>query len=319
MKEHLIGIDLGGTNLRCAVIDRQRNVLARHEESTLSNNGPDEVIARAADRVHDLLAEVGLEPAQIIAVGVGAPGPLDSKKGVVLEAPNLGWRNVPLAENLRQKVLIEVVLENDANCAGWGEYWAGAGRGCNSMVLMTLGTGVGGALILNGQLYRGRDGTAGEIGHVVIVDGGRSASTGNRGVLEAYASASATVKRFREAMATGWESCLDGEEKVTCEMIFNAAHEGDALACHIVTETGRYLGVMAANLANLLNPERCVFSGGMIKAGDILFNSIREECNRRAFPVPSARMEIVPAELGENAGIIGAAGLAMVAMEADRR
>jgi glucokinase len=253
-----------------------------------------------------------------MAIGVGAPGPLDGKRGLIIEAPNLGWRNYPLADVLGKQTGIKTYLENDANSAGWGEFWAGAGRGCSNMVMMTLGTGVGGAIIIDGKLVRGPDGTAGEFGHVVIIDGGRPAATGNRGALEAYASATATVLRFKEALKLGWNSSLSEKaDSVTCEDIFNAAHEGDGLASHIVTETGRYLGVMAANLANIFNPERCVISGGMIKAGDILFNSIKEECNRRAFPVPAARMEILPATLGADAGLIGAAGVALVRSEED--
>lgn len=314
MSKHLIGIDLGGTNLRCGVVTDDPKLVTKRSQGIEPKASADTVVAMMADMIGEVLSETGLQASDITAVGVGAPGPLDGKRGIILEAPNLGWRNVPLAQNLRQKVGIEVVLENDANCAGWGEYWAGAGAGCRSMVMMTLGTGVGGALILDGHLLRGPDGTAGEIGHVVIVDGGRPAATGNHGALEAYASATATVARFKEAMDYGWESSLSSipRKEITCRHIFDAAHEGDSLAVHIVAETGRYLGLMAANMANLLNPERCVFSGGMIEAGDILFNAIREECLRRAFPVPASRMEILPAQLGPDAGLIGAAGVALV-------
>lgn len=312
MATHTIGVDLGGTNLRCAVIDDTPKLIARRQEPMQQGASAEQVIDRMADLIREVIDEVGLSPAEITGVGVGAPGPLDSTRGVIIEAPNLGWGNVPFAETLRMKVGIDVVLENDANCAGWGEYRAGAGRGCKSMVLMTLGTGIGGALILNGELLRGADGIAGEIGHMVIVDGGRAAATGNRGVLEAYASATASVERFREALRKGWQSSLSDipENEICCRQIFEAACEGDSLAAHIVSETGRYLGLMTANLANLLNPERCVFSGGMIAAGDILFNAIREECVRRAFPIAASRLEIMPAELGMDAGLIGAAEVA---------
>lgn len=317
MGDYLIGIDLGGTNLPCGIVTPDAKVIARHEEPTRAEEGVEAVIERMAKGVRMLLETSGIAPSEILAVGVGAPGPLDGMRGIVLEAPNLGWKNVPLSSILRKKTGFRIVLENDANAAGYGEFWAGAGRGCQHMVMMTLGTGIGGAIILDGKLHRGPDWTAGEIGHVVIADGGRPCACGGYGCIEAYASATSTVKRFREQLALGWESSLSKRDPntITCADIFHAAKEGDNLAYHIVAETGRYLGLMAANMANLLNPERCIFSGGMIKAGAILFDAIREACQRHAFKAPAQRLQILPAELGDDAGIIGAAGVALEAVK----
>ncbi len=316
MSHYVIGMDLGGTTLPCAVLDDKHNIVARHEVDTLRHEGQDAVINRMAQCILDVVAKAGLRTEQIMAAGVGAPGPLDGRKGIIIEAPNLKWYNVPLAAILSEKTGVKIVLENDANAAGWGEYWAGAGRGCSNMAMMTLGTGVGGAIVIDGKLLHGPDYTAGELGHVVVMAGGRECGCGGQGCLEAYASATATVSRFEEALKFGWNSSLKGKENISCADIFKAALNGDSLSEHIVAETGRYLGMAAATLANLLNPERLVISGGMIKAGAILFDAIRQTCKEQAFDTPAARMEIVPAELGENAGVIGAAGCALTRIQA---
>ncbi len=314
MPSFLIGIDLGGTNLRCALVDENQKIIARYETDTRAEQGPDAIVERLATGVEDVLRQKVVDRNDVLVIGLAAPGPLDGRNGIVLKAPNMpGWENYPVAEKLRAKTGLRVFLENDANAAGWGEYVAGAGRGCENMVLMTLGTGVGGAIIINGQMLHGPDWTAGEIGHVVVVDGGRVCGCGGKGCLEAYASATATVRRFTEARKQGWQTSLN-KEIVTCADIFDTAKGGDNLAKHIVAETGRYLGLMAANMANLLNSERCIFSGGMIKGGDLLFDAIRKACAEHAFPAPGKRLEILPAQLGSDAGLIGAAGCALVAL-----
>ncbi len=314
MSTHAIGIDLGGTNLRGAVVNGNLEIVARRQTLTRAEEGPDAIVGRIAEIVTGLRQETGLTAGSIQAIGIGAPGPLDSRAGVVLTTPNMpGWENYPLAAKVEQRTGIAALLENDANCAGWGEYRAGAGAGCRDMVLMTLGTGVGGAVILDGKLRRGPDYAAGEIGHMIVVAGGRQCGCGSRGCLEAYASATATVARFREAMKEGWQSSLAEKSSaaITCEDIFNAANAGDNLAQHVVKETGRYLGLAAAVLANLLNPERCLFSGGMIRGGEILFAAIRAECLRHAFAAPGERLEILPAALAGDAGLVGAASLVL--------
>lgn len=316
MSDFFIGIDLGGTNLRCAVIGRDRRVVGRHETPTRAHEGPDAVIGRLADGVREAARIADVDFNDIAGIGVGSPGPLDARAGIVLESPNLQWVRVPLAALLHERTGREVYLENDANAAGFGEYWAGAGQGHASMLLMTLGTGIGGAIVVDGQLRSGPDGTAGEIGHVCIADGGRRCGCGRQGCIEAYASAPSTVARFREARRLGWSSRLEDRDGLTAADIFRAATDGDNLAQHIVEETGRYLGLMAGGMANLLNPDICVFAGGMIKAGEQLFRPIREAARKAAFDVPGERMKIVPAALGEDAGLIGAAACAMIRHDA---
>jgi len=312
MDRHYIGIDLGGTNLRVAVVGRDKRVRGRHEAPTLAQEGPLAVVERLAQGVRAAAASAAVPLEDVAAVGIGAPGPLDAARGVVIEAPNLpGWIDFPVARRLREATGLEVYLENDANVAGYGEFWAGAGQGARTMVLLTLGTGIGGALIVDGRLHAGPDGTAGEIGHLCVADGGRRCACGRQGCLEAYASAPSTVARFREAARLGWPTRLDAREDLSCAAIFGAAAEGDDLARHIVAETGRYLGIMAGCMANLLNPDRCVFYGGMTRAGELLMAPIREACERQSFRTPFARMRILTAALGEDAGLLGAAACAM--------
>lgn len=312
MSGYVVGIDLGGTNARCAVIDEKLNVVARERCSTPAKEGFDAVMRTLAKLTADTLAAAKLTAADARALCVACPGPLDGDTGVVLEAPNLGWHNAPAAKTLSELTGIKTFLENDANAAGYGEFIAGAGKGANTMIMMTLGTGVGGAVIIDGHLRRGPCWTGGELGHVVVQDGGRKCGCGQRGCLEAYSSATATVARFLEGRRFGWPTSLAdiSPAEVTCASIFNAAKEGDELALHTVAGTARYIAIAAAGLANLLNPDRLVISGGMIQAGDFLFDQIRAEYWSRPFEKPVRHMEILPATLGEDAGVVGAAGCA---------
>lgn len=313
MTGYYIGVDLGGTNLRCAVVDENSRILSRIELPTNAHEGPEAVIDRMVSGIMKAAATAGLETAEIAAVGIGYPGPLNQEQGMVYSAPNMpGWKNIPLAKFVSLRIGIPTFIENDANCAGWGEFVAGAGAGCRHMMMVTLGTGIGGAIIIDGKLHVGRDGSAGELGHVCIIDGGRQCGCGARGCVEAYASATAVVKRFREYLDQGWCSPLSQKREIlTCQDIFDVAQSLDPVAYKVVRETGHYLGVMASAVAELLNPERCVIAGGMIHAGQPLFDSIRNTCRNRN-QHPGRTMEIVPAGLGGNAGLIGAADHARI-------
>ncbi len=316
MKQLFIGVDLGGTNLRCAVIDDKNEIISRFERPTEAFNGHEAVIGKIVDGVENVIQQAGCKASDIAAVGIGVPGPINQKEGIVYSTPNMpGWNNVPLAEIVKARTGLTTCIENDANCAGWGEFVAGAGAQYRHMLMVTLGTGIGGAIIMDGRLHIGRDGAAGELGHVCIEMNGRQCGCGAKGCVEAYASATAVVRRFRELLDDGWESPLGQNiEKVTCRDIFDAALQGDPVAMHIVKRTGEYLGVMASSMAELLNPEVCVISGGMIQAGDALFDPIREICLRRN-QHPGRTMSIVPACLGGNAGLVGAADHARVRLE----
>ncbi len=315
---YALGIDIGGTNIKAGLISRDGEVLQRTSLRTEAKKGLDHVLHMIEESVDAVLAPANLTRDRVDAIGIGAPGPMNWKTGVVFAPPNLpGWKNVPLAQLMEQRLGVQCFVDNDANCACFGEFWRGAGRDVDHMCLMTLGTGVGGGIVIWGRLLRGVDGTAGEIGHMRVEHEGRQCNCGARGCLEVYASATALVRNAREKMAGGAASALrdHASEKITSRIIAEHANDGDEFCLSIVRETGRWLGVACADLINLLNPEMIVFSGGLANAGEILLEPIRETAWAMAFVVPARHVKIVRAELGNDAGIVGAAGCAIQRLE----
>ncbi len=299
----LVGVDLGGTNIKAGLVDDTGRLMEKLSIPTEAHLGRDRIIENICAAARDVAG--GTEWKNIDAVGVGSPGPLDHRRGVVITAPNLpGWENVPLADEVSAGLGVRTFVENDANAACWGEYWVGAGKDCGSMVLLTLGTGIGSGIILDGRLWRGSIGAGAEIGHMVIDYDGEDCACGNRGCLEAYASAPATVRRFLR---------MKGETsgEVTADVIYEKALAGDATARKALEETGRYLGIAVANIANVLNPEMVLFSGGLAGAADILIPAIREEVLLRAFDAVTADLTIATSAIPDDAGVIGAAGCAL--------
>lgn len=314
MKQYAVGIDLGGTNIKGGLVRRDGSVVLRESIKTEVQNGPDHVVSRIAMLTRKLIADGGVSVGDVAAVCVGSPGPLDSSQGIVHEAPNLGWVNLPLAAKLRRELNMEVFVENDANVAGFGEAWAGAARDAKCALILTLGTGVGGGIVINGQLWRGVADTAGELGHLTIDYNGRLCTCGNKGCIEAYASATGVAARFKEAVLAGRESSLKKDiiagKEVDAEAIHVAAVAGDELSREIFEETGKYLGIAVASFVNIFNPDYIVLHGGMVNAGEMLFAPLRKEMHWRCFKSSQRNLHIFPSELGGNAGIIGAAGLA---------
>ena len=230
----------------------------------------------------------------------------------MLLTPNLGWRDVPLRDLISKGTGLPASLDNDANCATYGEFWIGAARGGRNVVGMTIGTGIGGGLILDGRLYHGASDVAGEIGHTTIDQNGRRCGCGNYGCLEAYASGPAIAERAREALAFGETSLLpgmvDGDlTRITAQTVYAAAAEGDVVAREVVRDTARYLGTGIANLLNIFNPDVVVIAGGVTQAGDALFEPLRAEVRRRAFKPAVDSCRIVPGSLPGTAGVVGAA------------
>ena len=311
-KSVLVGVDLGGTNIKVGLVSPEGELLCETRAPTDVPSGPGAAVERMAGMAGELLAGRGLSAADVKACGIGSPGPLSTRTGRIVQTPNLhGWDGAPLAPDLGEALGCPAFLEGDANAACWAEHWVGAGRGVDDMVMLTLGTGVGGAVILGGELVRGVDDTGGHIGHVTVEPGGAECGCGNRGCLEAYASATSTVRRFREAVKRGEESSLQVDGELTARDIHRAAAGGDELARKILGLTGWYLGIVLGGLANVLNPELACVSGGMINAGEMIFGPMRESCREHSFPAPGERLRIVPAELGESAGMVGAAGCAL--------
>jgi glucokinase len=308
----LVGIDLGGTNLKVGLVSPAGELLAERRAPTDVPGGAKPAADNMVRLARELLAERGLAATDVIAAGIGSPGPLNTRTGRIVKTPNLtGWDGAPLAPWVAEGLGAPAYLEGDANAACWGEHWVGAGRGVDDMMMITLGTGVGGAVILRGELLRGADDTGGHIGHFPVEPGGHLCGCGCKGCLEQYASAPSTVRRFRDAVARGEASDLAPSDDLTAHDIHQAAVAGDQLARRTIELTGWYLGVVLGGLANVLNPELCCISGGMINAGEMLFGPLRESVREHSFPLPGERLKIVPARLGEPAGIIGAAGCAL--------
>ena len=313
VEKYYIGVDLGGTNIKAGMVTEEPKVIVKTSIPTEREGGPDHVLDRICQAIENVRKRSGLSKDLIGGVTVGSPGTLDTKTGVVLYPPNLpGWRNVPLVEVVSKKTGLNVILENDANAAAYGEY-----KGVDSMVMFTLGTGIGGGIIVGGKIVHGNTDCAAELGHMVIEVKGRECACGNRGCLEAYASADSLTRRFVEAVEAGAESSLaesilSGED-VNSKIICEAARNGDELANKIYWETGVYLGIGIVNILHTLNPARVVLSGGLSGAGDLIMRPVRETVEKKALPDTQRNCTICFAALGEDAGLIGAAGCALAA------
>jgi glucokinase len=311
----VLGIDIGGTNLVVgSVAENGSALIALESEPTHAEAGQSDVLDRLialAQRTIDRTRRE-VRNAEIIGVGVGAPGPLDTKSGIVLLTPNLGWINLPLRQIIHERLGLPAALDNDANCAVLGEWWMGAARGTRNAIGITIGTGIGGGIIVDGKLYHGASDCAGEIGHTTIDIEGRRCKCGNYGCLEAYASGPNIALRAVEELKAGAVSRLAGYvggdlRQVTAQTVYQAAHDGDELALEVVNDTARFLGTGIANLLNVFNPEVVVVCGGVTLAGDRLFVPLRREVARRAFKPAVSVCRIVPCELSGTAGVYGAA------------
>jgi glucokinase len=312
----IVGVDLGGTNIVVgAVSEDGERVAGIQRRRTPAAQGPDVVVKHLVGAVREAIIQsesVWGTDLEVVGVGIGSPGPIDTKNGVVVTSPNLRWNNMPLRRLVSEIVDLPATLENDANCAVLGEWWRGAARGAQVVVGVTVGTGVGGGFVLNGKIFHGASDVAGEFGHMTIDSTGRRCACGNYGCLEAYASGPAIAKRAIESIQVGATSNLasyvDGGDlqAITAEEVYQAANDGDYLAQEVVRDTARFLGAGIANLVNICNPEIVVVCGGVTSAGEMLFRPLREEVQRRAFRPAADACRIVPGELPGTAGVIGA-------------
>jgi glucokinase len=312
----VIGVDLGGTKISAGAMSADgTRQFAMRTEPTLAREGADAVVERIAGMIRAVaeqtIAETGATRDAFLGVGLGSPGPLDRANGIVITTPNLGWTRFPLRDRVSAAVALPATLDNDANCATLGEWWVGAAKGGRNVVGLTIGTGIGGGLILDGKLYHGSSDVAGEVGHATIDSTGRRCKCGNYGCLEAYASGPAIAERAREALAGGERSLLSalagGDlDSLTAQQVYDAAKQGDEVARAVVRETARFIGTGVANLLNIFNPDVVVLAGGVAQAGDDLFGPLRAEVQRRAFKPAVDACRIVPGALGSAAGVVGA-------------
>jgi glucokinase len=315
-QRYIVGVDLGGTNIVAGAMpeDGSREIAMR-SEPTQADEGADAVVNRIARMIEDVISQTGAETGakrdDFAGVGIGSPGPLDRERGIVIVTPNLGWRNFPLRDEVANRVGLPASLDNDANCATLGEWWCGAAKGGRHVVGLTIGTGIGGGLILDGRLFHGASDVAGEIGHTTIDSTGRRCKCGNYGCLEAYASGPAIAERAREALAGGEPSTLlelvGGDlTRITAQLVYEASKKDDDVARQVVRETANFLGAGVANLLNIFNPDVVVIAGGVTQAGEPLFEPLRAEVRRRAFRPAVEACRIVPGTLKGSAGVVGA-------------
>jgi len=317
-----VGVDVGGTNIKAGVVDDVGQSLSHVSVPTEAERGPSiglDNIARAAEMA---IAESGLGRGALRGVGLATPGTMDIPAGYLLDPPNLpGWKNFPIRDLLAEKLQLPTLLQNDANAAAYGEFWAGRAKEARSLVFWTLGTGIGCGIILDHLIIEGAHSHGAECGHIIIeMTNGRLCGTGQYGTLEAYAGARAVVARCEEALATGRTSSLTARlvagEKLTPLMIGQAADSGDPLCNELVMETARYMGVGTVTLMHTIDPEMVLFGGAMTfgrtetELGRRFLQEIRAEIKKRAFPIPAAKTVVDYASLGGDAGYIGAAGCA---------
>lgn len=312
-RRSVLAIDLGGTKIIAAAVLSTGEIISRKYSLTLADEGPRPVINRLSSAVAETMAQARLKTSDIAGIGIAAAGIIDTKEGIVTTSPNLsGWRDVPLRDIIAERLGLTTYLINDASAAALGEHRFGAGRGVDNLIYLTVSTGIGGGIIIDGELYLGADGCAGEIGHMIIETHGPQCNCGKFGCLEALASGSAmtreSVRRLNQGEKSSIIELVDGRlEGITAETVSLAARKGDSLACDIVARAATYLGIGLANLVNIFNPELIVIGGGVSKMGNMLLAPARKAIREIAFKLPARTARIVRARLGSNAGIIGAA------------
>ncbi|HUX48210.1 MAG TPA: ROK family protein, partial [Dehalococcoidia bacterium] len=312
----ILGVDLGGTKILTAVANSQGKMLSRDHSITPAQKGHKAVIQSILESVHRALGRADVAISDLIVVGVGAPGLLNPETGILFTSPNLpGWRDVPLRDIIQEKLGKKTFLINDANAAALGEFYFGAARGARNFIYITISTGIGGGIVIDGKIYSGAIGAAGEVGHMTVDDDGPICNCGNRGCWETLASGTALAREARHRIEEGVRTSIleyaDGDvEKVNPQVINSAARQGDSLAKELIGRTGYYVGVGLANLVNIFNPELIVIGGGLSNIGDMLFEPAFKVAGERAYKEAFQAVRFASAELGRNSGVLGAAAFA---------
>ncbi len=321
MRTHVVGIDIGGTKLATVVADSTGHILSKVRKPTLAEKGPEYALQLLFEMVRETVASADLVQESVSAIGVSCGGPLDTKTGVVYSPPNLpGWDALPLKAQLESEFHIPVTIENDANASALAEYRFGGGRGYNALLYMTMSTGIGGGIVIDGHIYRGANDSAGEVGHQILLPDGPPCGCGKRGCLEALCSGPAIARRAqdaiqkqltdRKAAATRLLNLANNRiENVKSEHVLQAARTGDILALQLVEETAYYMGWGIANLVNILNPDIVLLGTIAIAAGDLLLDPIRKTVSEFAMPRTAEAVKIAPAQLGDALGDLAAIAL----------
>ena len=311
MAKNRIGIDVGGTNVKIALVDSDGKIGYSNTIPTRAEMGYEYTINNMKQAIRDLLTETKLSAKDIERIGFGLPGQVDFKSGIVRLITNIpGWVEIPLAKMIEDEFHIPTRIDNDVRCAALGELNFGAGKGCENLICITVGTGIGSGLIINGKLVRGASNAAGEIGHIKLqMHDGPICGCGDTGCLEAFASGPSIVAMAEEYImggkSTKYREMANGND-ITPFIVAEAAKAGDPVARRIFTRMGEYIGIGMASVVNLLNPEKIIVGGGVADAGDILMTPLKETLKKRAMKIAGETVEVVPAQLGNTAGVIGA-------------
>ncbi len=311
-----IGVDIGGTSVKLGLVSEKGKMLLRDSFLTSAHSSRKAMLDKLEAHIELLKKETKHRKLKLMGVGIGAPGPIDVTRGFVYFFPNIpDWKNTPLKKILEKKLKISVFVDNDANAMAWGEYCFGAGQGGKNIIALTLGTGLGGGIVLDGKLFHGPHYSAAEIGHIVVDPNGSLCGCGNRGCIETFVGNGYFVKDVQEHLKAGGKSILnqwvhEQHKELTPKLVQEAAKQGDKLSQGQWHKTGMYLGTMLAGLVNVLNPERIVIGGGMAQAGSPIFDPVKAAIKKKAFPIASRFVKVLPAKLGTDAGLIGAAALA---------
>jgi glucokinase len=309
-----VGVDLGGTAIKVGICDEQGRLMKTFEGPTEAEGGPETVLNNIEKYVRQLVSDSSYSWEQVQGIGAGIPGFLDIANGIVVSSGNLKWYDVPVKAILEQKLGKSVHINNDANVAALGEVWSGAGAGYDYVVCLTLGTGVGGGIIINGKIYEGYIGMAGELGHIQVVPDleGIQCGCGQMGCLETVSSATGIIRMAADAVERGERTTLSAVQgQLTAKDVFDAAKIGDDVALRIIRRAAHYLGKAMGTMAVVLNPQRFIIGGGVSRAGDLLFDGIRESFAKYTPEASRRGVDIVPAVLGNDAGVVGAAGLSL--------
>jgi glucokinase len=309
----VVGVDIGGTKVIAAVFDAGGAMLSRIHCLTLGSQGPDRVINRLCSTITQAIEKAGLKRKQVGCIGIAAAGAIDINRGLVGDSPNIPhWHNIPLRDRLEESLGGLIYVLNDANAAALAEYRLGAGRGLNNMIYITVSTGIGGGMIIDGELYQGTDGSAAEIGHMIIKMGGPLCKCGKRGCFEAMASGTAIARLAKSWLRRGERSIMSGMVQgkvndVTAQTVSAAARKGDALALAVIEKSADYLGIGVANLVNLMNPQMIIIGGGVSKMGEMLLRPTRKSMKANAIELPARSVRLVRPRLGVDAELTGAA------------
>ena len=308
-KKYVVGVDLGGTKIYTALVDLEGNIIKEKTVETLAQEGEKAVLGRLIETISYVID--GTDKSLIKSIGIGSPGPLDVKNGIIIESANLPFKNFEIVKNIRETYDLPTYLDNDANVATLGEFMFGAGKGTENMVFITASTGIGGGAVLNGKLFRGATGNALEIGHMTVSTEGPGCGCGNLGCAEALGSGTAIGKRAKEAVLSNVTTSLKNYDNVTSKEVFKEAANGDRVAKNILKTSLTYLGIAVANTITNFDPEKVVIGGGVVNGGDIVIDTIRNVVEERCMAAFVENCAIEKAVLGGKAGVLGAAALAI--------